>query len=692
MNVHFLHELMFNRYIAILMLALTGAGTLSAATYYVSTSGNDSNSGSSSSPWLTVSKAISVATSAGDIVNIASGSYSGSLTFNRSGSSGNPITFIGSNTVIVGNITISANYVTVGGLTCSPTSAGGYNAISLGGANNMLTNVTVTAYGASASSQATAIGISGSYNLIVNCAVRDLNDIDAFHLFGHNNTILGCVVTNLNQVNYSLNHTDFIQTWGGVGGSYSNTIQNCLLVNSTCQTGNTETDGDTNVHDWLFLNDVFANVRNPFFCGIPGTRFYNCVFYRAAQSSGSGDQPVVFYGISNYSSANSEMVNCVFLQCGSNPGNAAMGGIGANGTTLSTLRIEHNYFAGTGYAAKSGAYIGTSAVNGGNPYFVGEANYNFHLTSNSTILIGAATNLYSAFTTDKDGNQRPATGAWDIGAYRYGVISSNLPPTVSAISVNASDIDPNTAGLQIYGGSVVQLSATATDALTYKWSYTVNGGLPVTYQSGSGAVAAASFTYDTNAIGNTYVWTLTVSNSQGSAQSQLTLSVVAPPVVLAGLTFAAETGVLAAPFATASTVVGGAVINYIYQPTQTSVVADGGSASYYFTITEAGDYAIQALVNAPNGAANSFYVNIDAQPQDPTMIWDVTLTSGFEQRIISWRGTGTDVANQFVPKFFNLTAGLHQVIFRGREAGTQLSSFSLLKRPPQWNAVLHPVM
>jgi len=56
----------------------------------------------------------------------------------------------------------------------------------------------------------------------------------------------------------------------------------------------------------------------------------------------------------------------------------------------------------------------------------------------------------------------------------------------------------------------------------------VNGGLP--WFSGVRALSRRNFSYGTNTIGNTYVWTLSVSNSQGSAQSQFALNVLAPPV------------------------------------------------------------------------------------------------------------------------------------------------------------------
>jgi hypothetical protein len=315
-------------------------------------------------------------------------------------------------------------------------------------------------------------------------------------------------------------------------------------------------------------------------------------------------------------------------------------------------------------------------------YVYGSTNSNFHLSASATSLIGQGTNLSTYFNTDKGGNTRPSSGAWDIGAYQYStntIISTNLTvPTVSAISVNASDINQSQAGLQIYSGTVVSFSATATNAMTYQWSYTVNGGSSVVLQSGSGAVPAVNFSFGTNTIGNTYVFTISVSNTQGSAQSQLTLNVVPPPVASSSLTFAAQSGSISSPFVLGTN---GTTI-YVYQPIQTVGINSNGIATYNFMITNAGNYEVQALVNAPNDAANSLYVNVDGVPQDPDMAWDVLITSGFEERLVSWRGNGTDTANQFVPWIFPLTNGVHQILFYGREANTQLAGFSILQAPP----------
>jgi hypothetical protein len=113
----------------------------------------------------------------------------------------------------------------------------------------------------------------------------------------------------------------------------------------------------------------------------------------------------------------------------------------------------------------------------------------------------------------------------------------------------------------------------------------------------------------------------------------------------------------------------------ISQPHQTDVAA-GGRAIFNFSVAKDGDYVIQAVVNAPDEDSNSFYLNIDAQPEDPLMIWDIAVTKGFEERIVSWRGSGDDSSDEFVPKRFKLTAGAHQLIIVGREAA-QLKSVAI---------------
>lgn len=391
--------------------------------------------------------------------------------------------------------------------------------------------------------------------------------------------------------------------------------------------------------------------------------------------------------------------------------------IGANiygsgfSASFSGCVIQNNISINTGVGSPTGAFASDSSVSTANnvsfymsadngdftKYTQYSTSSDFHLTSAATALIKTGVNESAYFTTDKDGNARPASGGWDIGPYAYGSTGSGgstnpVTPTltVTPVTQNASDVDTTSGGVQVFEGTVVTYSAAATETgtgtVSYVWSYTVNGGPSITGPSGTGTVPSYSFTYGTGTAGNTYVVTITVNDGVRTATSSLTMSVEAPPAPNTSLTFQAASGTITAPF----TLTG----NYISQPVQTTVISSAGEATYTFSITNAGNYVVQALVNAPSDAANSFYVNIDAQPVDPTMCWDVTMTSGFQSRLVSWRGTGTDTNNQYVPKVFSLTAGTHQIIFAGREANTQLQSFSILALPatPQNLRVLPNVM
>ena len=117
--------------------------------------------------------------------------------------------------------------------------------------------------------------------------------------------------------------------------------------------------------------------------------------------------------------------------------------------------------------------------------------------------------------------------------------------------------------------------------------------------------------------------------------------------------------------------------DYIFLPGNQAEVSNGGKAVFNFTITNAGDYVVETLVNADDESTNSFFVNIDALPVDPDMIWDIELTDGFEKRLINWRGNGDSDGDEFAPKRFNLTPGAHQLVIVGREPGTLLKSLTI---------------
>ena len=142
-----------------------------------------------------------------------------------------------------------------------------------------------------------------------------------------------------------------------------------------------------------------------------------------------------------------------------------------------------------------------------------------------------------------------------------------------------------------------------------------------------------------------------------------------------GLSFPVTAGTVSAPFILTN--------GYFYQPDVRAELGEGGKALFNFTITNAGDYVIHAVVNAPGEDSNSFFLNIDAQPEDPLTIWDIEVTSGFEERVVNWRGDGAPDSSQFAPKRFKLTQGKHQLIITGREPEVQLKSLSIRPAKPE---------
>jgi hypothetical protein len=305
----------------------------------------------------------------------------------------------------------------------------------------------------------------------------------------------------------------------------------------------------------------------------------------------------------------------------------------------------------------------------------------FSIVAGGTYSLGAGLSQpvsirYSPSATGTQSQIVAFAGASGASATVSGSGVTNVSAVVSAISQTGLDVDLNAPGLQIYAGSVIQYSGSASDPqglpITWDWIYTVNGGSETILQSGNGNVSNTSFNYDTNEASKTYVWKLRVSNGFAVTESTLTVELRMPPSPTENLSFQADAGVITAPF----TITNGSI-----SQSMTSLDSSGGRAVYTFIITSAGRYYIEANVNAPGESSNSFFINNDAEPQAPTMIWDIPVTSGFEQRLVSWRGNGDAEVNEYVPKTFNFSQGIHQIIIAGCEMDTRLAGFSIIRVP-----------
>ncbi|NOS70519.1 MAG: hypothetical protein HOP33_11385 [Verrucomicrobia bacterium] len=337
----------------------------------------------------------------------------------------------------------------------------------------------------------------------------------------------------------------------------------------------------------------------------------------------------------------------------------------------STMELNYNFASGS-------APAGANSIGSGSNPFVNLAGKDFHIVSNIGAKFprnkGVTVTLLngSTSTVDVDGIARGADGLWDIGPYEFVSNGPNTNPVI-AISPTSLDFGAVSNGSTITKSITIQnigggtLAGAASVALPFT---IVSGG---SYSLGSNQSSVVTIGYSPASSSDSQVVTFT-----GGGGATVTLNGYRL-AFLPGNTFESYAGNITAPFVTNS---GG----YISQPSETTVTT-GGQAVYGFTITSPGSYVISANINAPGDAANSLYLNIDSQPSDPNMIWDIPITTGFQPRVASWRGAGTFDSPQFVPAVFNLTAGVHQLILRGREGGVQIGRISVAPystvTPPQ---------
>jgi len=284
--------------------------------------------------------------------------------------------------------------------------------------------------------------------------------------------------------------------------------------------------------------------------------------------------------------------------------------------------------------------------------------------------------FYNGSSLLAEDNAPPYTYTWtNVAGGNYSVsarlvydTSSTLNSSVANINVAASRPPPPPLPAITLTTPVDGSSFTAPATINLAATVTTNGHTinKVQFYNASSLIGESTsppytFSWNNVPIGSYDVIARLVYDNTGYLDAWdafIDVNAPAPP-----LSFAASAGTITAPF----TVVNGVVS----QAVETGVTT-GGRAVYNVTITVPGDYMISTVVNAPSESANSFYVNIDGEPTDPTMIWDIPVTTGFTNRLVSWRGKGNSSNSQYVPIVFTLSAGTHQVIVRGREANTQL--------------------
>ena len=208
------------------------------------------------------------------------------------------------------------------------------------------------------------------------------------------------------------NHHNGMYIWAAQPGSK---VTNLQIYNNYVH-------GDAGAHSTAFIY-VSANETGSIAIGLEGVLIYNNLIVATTAGASNGG---IFPSCDGFSVYNNTIVCTTSAQ-----GGLAMREYTGN-TPGTSGSIQNNilYNWQTTILTTGGVTNLTSSNNlaNTNPNFVNGTS-NFHLNASSPA-INAGVNLFSKFTTDKDGNARPSSGPWSIGAYVFGGSSTPTPTPV----------------------------------------------------------------------------------------------------------------------------------------------------------------------------------------------------------------------------------------------------------------------
>jgi parallel beta-helix repeat protein len=422
--------------ILIASIGITGY-TLSASTYYVSPSGDNTNPGTISAPWKTIGKAAGLV-NPGDTVYIRAGTYAEYLTFTRSGTVDHPITF----EAFPGEIPV----IDGSGKTTNPANP-------WAASNNL-----ISVYGNYVIIRGLELKNSAGFGIYFNA---NYCTVDRVHV--HNGYFAGVYfyMCSYDTVKNSVVHDFYDYGTGGVSGG-----GNADGMGSSA--GNSTPYPDYGHH--VFRNNLVYNTSDD---GIDtwssrGNIVENNVVHNAGYGnrSNGGSQP---------STWGKPMGNGNGFKCGggSTSGNNILrnnisynnwtsgfdenGGVGNkyyNNTSFNTATGFRNVSDGIAVNnisySNSSNYTGVSQNNNSwdlgitNPEFLStdpETTEFLHLSEGSPAIDAGADLSAEGILTDKRGTSRPQAAGYDLGAYEWSSSIDNIPPVIS--DLDTSDLTSN---------------------------------------------------------------------------------------------------------------------------------------------------------------------------------------------------------------------------------------------------------
>ena len=473
------------------------------ASYYVSTSGSDTDAGSEAAPFKTIGKAAQVA-AAGDVVYVKAGTYAERVTLSKSGTSGAPITVrtFGSDSVNVSSgFAITGSYNVVDGFEVAEGSVS--PAVSISGSYNVANDLNIHHIGQVAHVERHGVTVGGNHNTLSNsyvgfCSGYSVSCSGTYNTLSNTTFEQGCCKPWVTGSFSGVGSQYGMQ----IGGSY-NRVENCVSIRpwygGMYSTGShnyiwCEFRDNTNPPGWAGNGD--ANHRT---CVMePGgyTPQYN-VYDRCNFGTGLSMQGCSIELDNDAAKLGNYMVTVTnsVLREGTYAA-AILAQMEGNHSSTAWIRAYNNVFYGSAIYTDPDkeAYWGTGswrlrnnifATGNSDPLYVAsgytamkDEDYNLfnsssygtkygtnsirgtvgfvsstdlHLTSASAAIDKGVTDAYSP-ATDADGNTR--TGTMDIGMYAYNSAGGDTTaPTVSITSP--------ASGAAVSGS--VALAATASD-------------------------------------------------------------------------------------------------------------------------------------------------------------------------------------------------------------------------------------
>jgi parallel beta-helix repeat protein len=511
----------------------TSAAQGAASTLYVDRGNpacSDSGPGTASQPFCTIGAAAAVAT-AGQTVQVASGTYSEVVRISRSGASGAPIAFTsapGASVTLTGATDgfalTGASWVTVNGFTITGTVSYGINVT--GGSHVTLSNNHVSQSGHPVQGQiAAGIRLSGVADSLVSRNVSDHNSDYGIAVVGGST---GVVVSHNQTFNNSRVYeraTAGIRIYQSAG----NTVEGNI----------THDNQDSGIECYPGANNTLV-VDNV--------------------SYDNGD-----HGIDNLTATGERIIgNTVFhnVTAGINVEGGSTGATVANNISVdngiksprthSDIRIEHGSTAGTTvdydlvYLSTSdtlliwdsvsystlAAFQHASGQEGhgivADPQWRNQGGGDFHLTAGSPAIDSADSGASGAPSVDVEGNGRrddpgtPNNGAGprtydDRGAYEFGGTTQDQPPA-AALTVTPSS---GAAPFQVTADASASTDGDSTPIQSYSFDF--GDGSPPT---GPQSAPTANHTF---AGQGTFTVTVTVTDTAGlTSTATATVSVAAP--------------------------------------------------------------------------------------------------------------------------------------------------------------------